>query len=153
MRVVVQRVRRAAIRVEGEVIAEINAGLAALVGVRTADTAAEARWLAEKVAHLRIFGDEEEKMNRSVLDVGGAVLSVSQFTLYADVSKGRRPSFLDAASGSEAEAIYEAFNQALREAGAPVATGRFGAVMLVEIHNDGPVTVILERERPEKPPP
>ncbi len=153
MRVVVQRVRGAAIRIEGEVIAEIGAGLAVLVGVRTTDTAAEARWLAEKVAHLRIFRDEEGKMNRSVLEGGGAVLSVSQFTLYADASKGRRPSFLDAASGPEAEAIYEAFNQALREVGAPVATGRFGAVMLVEIHNDGPVTVILERERPEKPSP
>ncbi len=148
MRVVVQRVREAAIRIEGEIIAEIGPGLAVLVGVRTTDTAAEARWLAEKVAHLRIFGDEEGKMNRSVLEEGGAVLSVSQFTLYADASKGRRPSFLDAASGPEAEAIYEAFNQALREAGAPVATGRFGAVMLVEIHNDGPVTIVLERGAP-----
>jgi len=149
MRLVVQRVRRGAVRIGAETAAEIGAGLVVLVGVRVGDTAAEALWLAEKVAHLRIFVDDEGKLNRSVLDVGGSVLSVSQFTLYADVSKGRRPSFIGAAAGPEAEAVYEAFNQALRDLGVPVAAGRFGAIMLVEIHNDGPVTVILDRERRE----
>ncbi len=149
MRLVVQRVRQAAVRLEGEVAASIGQGLVVLVGVRTTDTPAEAVWLAEKVAHLRIFGDEAGRLNRSVLDVGGAVLSVSQFTLYGDVSRGRRPSFVEAAAGPQAEAVYDAFNRALRALGVPVATGRFGAVMLVEIHNDGPVTILLERERAE----
>ncbi len=146
MRLVVQRVQRAAVRIGGEVIAEIGPGLAILVGVRTTDTPAEARGLAEKVAHLRIFGDEAGKLNRSVLNVGGAVLSVPQFTLYADASKGRRPSFIDAAGGTPAESIYEAFNNELTALGVPVAGGRFGAVMLVEIFNDGPVTILLDRE-------
>ncbi|MDQ7850599.1 MAG: D-aminoacyl-tRNA deacylase [Armatimonadota bacterium] len=147
MRLVVQRVRQAAVRLEGEVAASIGPGLVVLVGVRATDTPAEARWLAEKVANLRIFGDETGRLNRSVLEVGGAVLSVSQFTLYGDISRGRRPSFVEAAASPQAEAVYEAFNQALRALGVPVATGRFGAVMLVEIHNDGPVTILLERER------
>ncbi len=153
MRLVLQRVRRAAVRVEEDVVAEIGPGLAVLVGVRTTDTATEAESLAEKVAHLRIFADEAGKLNRSVLETGGGVLSVPQFTLYADASKGRRPSFVDAAGGAQAEAIYEAFNRALRAQGVPVATGRFGAVMLVEIHNDGPVTILLERDRPPAPSP
>jgi len=149
MRLVVQRVRRGAVRIGAETAAEIGAGLVVLVGVRVGDTAAEALWLAEKVAHLRIFVDDEGKLNRSVLDVGGSVLSVSQFTLYADVSKGRRPSFIGAAAGPEAEAVYEGLQPGLRDLGVPVAAGRFGAIMLVEIHNDGPVTVILDRERRE----
>lgn len=152
MRLVVQRVRRAAVRVGGEVAAEIGPGLAILVGVRTTDTPAEAQALAEKVAHLRIFNDEAGKLNRSVLEVGGAVLSVPQFTLYADASKGRRPSFVDAAGGTPAESIYEAFNRDLQALGVPVAAGRFGAVMLVEIFNDGPVTMLLERERADAGP-
>ncbi len=152
MRLVVQRVRRAAVRVGGEVAAEIGPGLAILVGVRTTDTPAEAQALAEKVAHLRIFNDEAGKLNRSVLEVGGAVLSVPQFTLYADASKGRRPSFVDAAGGTPAESIYEAFNRDLQSLGVPVAAGRFGAVMLVEIFNDGPVTMLLERERADAGP-
>jgi D-tyrosyl-tRNA(Tyr) deacylase len=150
MRLVVQRVRQAAVRLEGEVVASIGPGLVILVGVRATDTPSEARWLAEKVAHLRIFGDEEGRLNRSVLDVGGEVLSVSQFTLYGDVSRGRRPSFVEAARGPLAEAIYDAFNEALRALGVPVAAGRFGAVMLVEIHNDGPVTILLEREHAQE---
>jgi D-tyrosyl-tRNA(Tyr) deacylase len=147
MRLVVQRVQRAAVRADGETLAAIGVGLAILVGVRTSDTPAEADALAEKVAHLRIFGDEAGKLNRSVLDVGGAVLSVPQFTLYADTARGRRPSFVAAAAGAQAETVYEAFNEALRARGIPVRTGRFGAVMLVEIVNDGPVTILLERER------
>lgn len=147
MRLVVQRVRQAAVRVAGEVVAEIGPGLAVLVGVRTTDTRVQAEALAEKVAHLRIFGDEAGKLNRSVVEIGGAVLSVPQFTLYADASRGRRPSFIDAADGPEAEAVYQAFNAALRALGVPVAPGRFGAVMVVEIHNDGPVTILLEREQ------
>ncbi|KRT76596.1 MAG: D-tyrosyl-tRNA(Tyr) deacylase, D-tyrosyl-tRNA(Tyr) deacylase [Armatimonadetes bacterium CSP1-3] len=152
MRLIVQRVQRAAVRVGGEVAAEIGPGLAILVGVRTTDTPAEAQALAEKVAHLRIFSDEAGKLNRSVLEVGGAVLSVPQFTLYADASKGRRPSFVDAAGGAPAESIYEAFNRELQALGVPVAAGRFGAVMLVEIFNDGPVTILLERERADAGP-
>ncbi len=152
MRLIVQRVQRAAVRVGGEVAAEIGPGLAILVGVRTTDTPAEAQALAEKVAHLRIFSDEAGKLNRSVLEVGGAVLSVPQFTLYADASKGRRPSFVDAAGGAPAESIYEAFNRDLQALGVPVAAGRFGAVMLVEIFNDGPVTMLLERERADAGP-
>lgn len=147
MRLVLQRVSRAAVRVDGAVIAEIGTGLAVLVGVRPSDRPADAQWLADKVANLRIFSDDAGKMNRSLLEVGGAVLSVSQFTLYADTSGGRRPSFIGAAAGEEAEAVYEAFNAALRARSIPVATGRFGAVMAVEIHNDGPVTILLERER------
>jgi len=147
VRLVIQRVSRAAVRIEGAVVGEIGPGLAVLVGIRTSDTPLEAQWLAEKVPNLRIFGDEAGKMNRSLLEVGGAVLSVSQFTLYADTSGGRRPSFIGAATGGEAEAVYEAFNAALRARAVPVATGRFGAVMEVEIHNEGPVTILLERER------
>lgn len=145
MRLVVQRVRRAAVRVGDELLGEIGEGLVVLVGVRTSDTATDARALAAKVATLRIFEDEDGKMNRSVQDVGGAVLTVSQFTLYADAGRGRRPSFTDAAPPVDAEPTYEAFNAALREQGIRVATGRFGAVMLVEIHNEGPVTILLER--------
>ncbi len=152
MRLVVQRVQRAAVRVGGEVVAEVGPGLAILVGVRTTDTPAEAQALAEKVAHLRIFSDEAGKLNLSVLEVGGAVLSVPQFTLYADASKGRRPSFLDAAGGTAAELIFDVFNRELQALGVPVAAGRFGTVMLVEIFNDGPVTVLLEREHSDTEP-
>lgn len=146
MRLVVQRVRRAAVRVDGAVVGEIGRGVVAFVGVRRGDTAAVARELAAKLVHLRIFEDDAGRMNRSLLEVGGAVLSVSQFTLYADTTRGRRPSFLEAAEPAAAEALYEVFNDALRAHGVPVATGRFGAVMVVEIHNEGPVTILLERE-------
>lgn len=145
MRLVVQRVRRAAVRVGDELLGEIGQGLVVLVGVRSSDTPTDARALAAKIAALRIFDDEAGKMNRSVQDVRGAVLTVSQFTLYADTARGRRPSFIDAAQPEHAEPIYEAFNAALREQGIPVTTGRFGAVMLVEINNDGPVTILLDR--------
>lgn len=146
MRAVVQRVTRGAVLVEGRTIAEIGQGLVVLLGVKTTDTEGDAQLLARKVAHLRVFGDEEGKLNRSVLDVGGSVLSVSQFTLYGDVRKGNRPSFLEAAPPEHARRLYEAFNASLGELGVPVQTGRFGAVMLVEIHNDGPVTILLDSE-------
>lgn len=146
MRALVQRVRRGAVWVEGRLLSEVGQGLVVLLGVRHEDTEDDARWLARKVAQLRVFADPEGKMNRSVLDVGGGVLSVSQFTLYGDARKGNRPSFVDAAQPEHARRLYEVFNDALRAHGVPVATGQFGAVMLVEIHNDGPVTLWLDTE-------
>ncbi|TMJ08624.1 MAG: D-tyrosyl-tRNA(Tyr) deacylase [Bacillati bacterium ANGP1] len=144
MRAVVQRVVRAAVKVDGAEIAHIEHGYAVLVGVSTDDTDADAKTLAEKIAHLRIFDDEQGKLNRSILDVRGAVLSVSQFTLYGDTSGGRRPSFVKAAPPQQAEALYEMFNQHLRSLGVPVETGQFRAVMVVDIQNHGPVTIILD---------
>ncbi len=146
MRALVQRVRRGAVWVGGRLLAEIGPGLVVLVGVRHEDTEEQARWLARKVAQLRVFADDLGKMNRSVLDVGGAVLSISQFTLYGDARKGNRPSFVDAAPPEHARRLYQVFNEELRAQGVPVATGEFGAVMLVEIHNDGPVTLWLDTE-------
>jgi D-tyrosyl-tRNA(Tyr) deacylase len=144
MRAVVQRVRRAAVVIEGETIAAIEHGLLVLLGVTTADTRADVQWLAEKTANLRIFNDEDGKMNLSVADVGGSLLVVSQFTLYGDCRKGRRPSFIAAAPPETAVPLYEAFVDALRSLGLPVQTGRFGAMMQVELVNDGPVTLILD---------
>lgn len=146
MRAVVQRVRLARVQVDGQTVGEIGRGYVVLLGVGTSDSEAEAAALAEKVAHLRIMEDEEGKMNRSILDSGGAVLSVSQFTLYGDTHKGRRPSFVDAAPPEQAEILYDAFNARLRTLGVPVQTGRFRAMMVVEIHNDGPVTLLLDTE-------
>jgi D-aminoacyl-tRNA deacylase len=143
MRAVLQRVSRAAVVIDGETVGAIERGLLVLLGVAPADTLAEAQWLAEKAAGLRIFRDEAGKMNLSVADIGG-VLVVSQFTLYGDCRKGRRPSFLDAAPPEVAVPLYEAFVNALRALGLPVATGRFGAMMQVELINDGPVTLILD---------
>ena len=148
MRALVQRVSEARVVVEGEVVGAIGRGYVVLLGVHVRDTAAEATSLAEKVAHLRIFGDDEGKMNRSIVDVGGAVLSVSQFTLYGNTEKGRRPSFIDAAPPEQANALYETFNARLRALGVPVETGRFRAHMVVEIHNDGPVTLMLDAGPP-----
>lgn len=144
MRAVVQRVRRAAVVIDGETVAAIQHGLLVLLGVTATDSAADGQWLAEKLSGLRIFNDEAGKMNRSVADVGGAVLVVSQFTLYGDCRKGRRPSFLGAAPPEIAVPLYEAFVQALRALGLPVETGHFGAMMQVELVNDGPVTLILD---------
>ncbi|QDU18905.1 D-aminoacyl-tRNA deacylase [Urbifossiella limnaea] len=144
MRAVLQRVRRAAVVVTGETVGAVEAGWLVLLGVAPADTPAEAVWLADKVAHLRAFEDDAGKMNRSVLDVGGGVLVVSQFTLYGDTRKGRRPSFTGAAPPAVAEPLYERFAAELRAVGLPVATGRFGADMQVELVNDGPVTFVLE---------
>jgi len=145
MRVVVQRVKRAKVTVDGEITGAIDHGLLLLVGIKIGDTLAEADYIAEKISGLRIFEDDEEKMNHSVMDVGGAILSVSQFTLYGDVSKGRRPNFMEAAKPEEANKLYEYFNQRLREKGLRVETGVFGAMMEVELINDGPVTIIVEK--------
>ncbi len=152
MRAVVQRVTRASVRVGEEMVGEIGLGLAVLVAVARDDGPDDARALAEKVAHLRIFDDEAGRLNRSVLEVGGAALVVSQFTLYGDTSRGRRPSFVRAAPPDTAEGLHERFVEALRAFGLPVATGRFRAMMLVEIHNDGPVTLVLDTERAARPP-
>lgn len=145
MRVVLQRVSRAEVRIGGRVAGVIGRGFCLLVGFTHADTAGQVDWMADKVAGLRLFADGEGKMNLGLGEVGGAVLVVSQFTLYGDVAKGRRPSFIDAARPETAIPLYEAFVAALRARGLEVATGEFGADMQVEIHNDGPVTLILDR--------
>jgi D-aminoacyl-tRNA deacylase len=144
VRAVVQRVRRACVTVDGEVVGAIDDGLLALVGVTHSDDPAGAAKLASKLAHLRILDDDAGVMNRSVLDAGGAVLVVSQFTLYGDTSRGRRPSWIAAARPKQAAPLVEAVGDELRRLGVPVATGRFQAEMDVELVNDGPVTVILE---------
>ncbi len=146
MRVLVQRVTWSRVSVGGHPVAEIGPGLLLLVGVTHTDTEQEAQWLARKVAHLRIFEDEQGKMNRSLLDVKGEALVVSQFTLYGDASKGRRPSFIKAARPEHAEPLVARFAQWLQAEGVPVQTGHFGAYMQVELCNDGPVTIWLERE-------
>ncbi len=145
MRALVQRVRRASVRVDERLVGAIGPGVVVLVGVTHGDTEEQAEWLAQKVAGLRIFEDAEGRMNAGLLDVGGEALVISQFTLYADARRGRRPSFTDAAPPEVAEPLVAHFAQALARAGVPVQTGEFGAHMLVEIHNDGPVTVMLER--------
>lgn len=146
MRLVIQRVSRGSVSVDGQVVGQIGPGLVILVGVGHGDSAREAEWLANKVAGLRIFEDETGKFNLSLLDVGGGALVVSQFTLFGDARKGRRPSFTDAALPEIAAPLVETFGQLLGTAGVQeVAYGVFGAHMQVEIHNDGPVTLILER--------
>lgn len=145
MRTLLQRVSRARVMVEGRVTGEIGAGLLLLVGFTRGDSAAALSWMADKLLTLRIFVDDEGKMNRSVQEIGGSVLVVSQFTLYGDTSRGRRPSFVDAAPPDVAIPLYEQFVSTLRAAGVPVATGEFGAMMEVELVNDGPVTLLLER--------
>jgi D-tyrosyl-tRNA(Tyr) deacylase len=147
MRAVVQRVSRASVTAAGEVTGEIGPGLVVLLGVRSGDTAKEADYLADKVANLRIFADDHDKMNRSVIDTGGAVLVVSQFTLYGDCRKGRRPSYNEAAPPEPAERLYQYFVASLRKQGLSVATGRFQAMMAVELVNDGPVTILLDSAR------
>jgi D-tyrosyl-tRNA(Tyr) deacylase len=145
MRIVLQRVSQASVTIEGRQAGRIGAGFCLLVGFTHADTAEQVDWMVEKVAGLRVFGDAGGKMNLALADVGGAVLVVSQFTLYGDAAKGRRPSFIDAAPPEVAIPLYERFCAGLRGRGLPVETGEFGAMMAVEIHNDGPVTLILER--------
>ena len=144
MRVVLQRVSRAEVRIDGEVIGRVGVGFCLLVGFTHGDTTDSVKWMAEKVAGLRLFADAEGKMNLALADVGGSVLAVSQFTLYGDCSKGRRPSFVEAAPPEEAIPLYERFVDGLKLQGVPVATGRFGADMQVELVNDGPVTLVLE---------
>ncbi len=146
MRIILQRVRRASVTVEGEVVSEIEGGLLLLVGVADGDTQAEADWLAQKIAGLRVMRDEDDKMNRSVVETGGAILAVSQFTLLADTRKGKRPSFVHAAPPEQAEPLFDYFVECLRAARVtPVKTGQFGAMMDVTLVNDGPVTLFLER--------
>jgi D-tyrosyl-tRNA(Tyr) deacylase len=151
MKVVVQRVSRASVSVEGETVASIGRGLLALVGVAPEDTEEEARRLARKCAELRVFSDAEGKFNLSLLEVGGEALVVSQFTLLADTRRGRRPSFVGAAAPESAEPLVETFARAMREAGVPTQTGRFGAKMTVELVNDGPVTIVLDSADFERP--
>jgi D-aminoacyl-tRNA deacylase len=146
VRAVCQRVSEARVRVAGEVAGEIGPGLCVLLGVAAADGEAEAAQLAGKIARLRIFADEEGRFDRSVVDVGGSALVVSQFTLLADTAKGNRPSFSRAAPPEDAEPLYERFCDELRALGVPVATGVFGAKMEVELVNDGPVTIVLDVE-------
>lgn len=145
MKALVQRVRRGRVSVEEETLAEIGPGMVILLGVGDQDSEDEARWLAGKCANLRVFVDESGKMNRSLLESGGEALVVSQFTLYGDVSKGRRPSFIHAADPEIAEPLVEKFTGYLRDHGVATSTGIFGANMLVEIENDGPVTLMIER--------
>ncbi|MBI3409746.1 MAG: D-tyrosyl-tRNA(Tyr) deacylase [Planctomycetes bacterium] len=144
MRAVIQRVSRAKVVVDQEVVGEIGRGLLVLLGVTHEDTPEAAKWLAEKAVSLRMFSDDEGKMNRDVSEVGGAVLVVSQFTLYGDARKGRRPSFITAAGPKIAIPLYEAFIHSIKALGIPTAAGRFGADMKVELVNDGPVTLIVD---------
>ena len=144
MRLVLQRVKSGRVFVAGHAIAEIGKGLVILLGIGPGDGEEQSRTLCEKIIHLRIFEDEQGKMNRSLLDVGGQAIVISQFTLYADTRKGRRPSFIGAALPEIARPLVERFAEMLREQGVPTQTGEFGAHMLVEIANDGPVTISLE---------
>ncbi len=149
MRALIQRVSDATVHIEGAASARIGPGLLIFLGVRTGDTDAELRFVADKCLKLRIFEDEEGKMNRSVLDIGGEILVVSQFTLYGDTRKGRRPSFGRAAPPPESIPMYEHFVEILRESGLRTETGEFGAMMQVELTNDGPVTLLVEKEATE----
>ena len=147
MRAVIQRVSRASVTVDGEGVGKIDRGLLVLLGVTHADTEASADYLAEKITGLRIFEDDAGKMNLSVTDVGGAILAVSQFTLYGDVRKGKRPSFDDAARPEEARKLYEYFVERIRGLGLRCEAGRFQEMMQVELVNDGPVTILLDSEK------
>lgn len=144
MRIVLQRVTDAAVTVEDKVVGQIGHGLMLLVGVTHEDTEKDAAYLAEKVVNLRIFEDDQEKMNHSLIDVKGSILSISQFTLYGDCRKGRRPNFMGAAKPNQATELYDKFNGMLREKGIQVETGIFGAMMDVKLTNNGPVTLILD---------
>jgi D-aminoacyl-tRNA deacylase len=151
MKAVIQRVRRAGVKAEGDIVSRIGPGFLVLLGVTHGDTETEASSLADKIVKLRVFEDEDGKMNRSLGDIGGDILVVSQFTLYANCRKGRRPSFIDAASPEEGNRLYEYFCHCLEHLGFPPEKGIFGAEMLVSLENDGPVTIILEKEVPKVP--
>jgi D-tyrosyl-tRNA(Tyr) deacylase len=151
LRVVLHRVTSASVRIEGETVASIDAGLLLLVGAAQADDADTASRIAAKCAEMRIFRDGAGRFDRSLLDTGGAALVVSQFTLLADVRRGRRPSFTSAAAPDDAAPLVEAFADALRSLGVPVATGRFGAMMEVELVNDGPVTIVVDSADLDRP--
>lgn len=147
MRVVLQRVSKASVIVEGKTVGAIEKGVLILLGVGNEDTESDVAYLAEKIAHLRIFPDEEGRMNRSLRDVGGSALVVSQFTLFGDCRRGRRPSYSDAAPPEKAQSLYEAFVDALRTKGVPVETGVFQAMMSVFLVNEGPVTLLIDSKR------
>ncbi|MGI8316036.1 D-aminoacyl-tRNA deacylase [Halobacillus mangrovi] len=144
MKAIVQRAVDASVEVENETVGSINNGLVILLGVTHEDTEEDARYLAKKIPFLRIFEDENEKMNLSLLDVGGQMLSISQFTLFGDCRKGRRPNFMEAAKPNQAEELYECFNKLVEDEGVKVETGEFGAMMNVQLTNSGPVTLILD---------
>ncbi len=147
MRLLIQRVTHASVTVDNQIVGQCGIGFCILAGVKIGDTPAEAKWLANKTANLRVFEDAAGKMNLSLLDVKGEALVISQFTLYADAQRGRRPDFIAAARPEQAEPLVEYFVEQLRAEGVPVQTGVFRALMQVEIHNDGPVTILLEREK------
>ncbi len=147
MRAVIQRVKSASVTVEGEVISEIRVGLLVFLGVAQEDTPADVEYMASKIANLRIFEDDEGRMNLSILDIGGAALVVSQFTLYGDCRKGRRPSFIHAARPEKADPLYQAFMDEISRLGVPVKAGIFQAMMDVELINDGPVTMMLDSNK------
>ena len=147
MRAVVQRVKQSSVIVDDEIVAEIGKGLLVLLGISKDDGINDIKWLADKIVHLRIFEDELGKMNKSVLEVGGELLVVSQFTLYGDCRKGRRPNYMEALSGEEANKLYEAFVEECKKEGLIVQTGIFGANMEVNIVNDGPVTLLIDSKK------
>lgn len=147
MRVVVQRVNSSKVTVEGEIVGSINKGLNLLIGISKEDTEEDLLYLKDKILNLRIFEDENDKMNLSLLDVKGEILAISQFTLYGDCRKGRRPNFMEAEGGERARTLYERFVELLRESNLKVETGKFGAHMIVDIQNDGPVTLMLDSKK------
>lgn len=147
MRAVVQRVSSSKVEVDGVIIGEINKGINVLIGISKEDTEEDLKYIKEKIVNLRIFEDENSKMNLSLLDIGGEILVISQFTLYGDCRKGRRPNFMNAEGGEKAEKMYNAFIELLRETSLKVETGKFGADMKVDIQNDGPVTLLLESNK------
>lgn len=147
MRVVVQRVNSSKVTVEGKVVGSINKGLNLLIGISKEDTEEDLLYLKDKILNLRIFEDENDKMNLSLLDIKGEILAISQFTLYGDCRKGRRPNFMEAEGGERARTLYERFVELLRESNLKVETGKFGAHMIVDIQNDGPVTLMLDSKK------
>lgn len=147
MRAVVQRVKKSSVKVDGQIVGAIQNGLNVLIGICEDDTLDDLKYIVDKVINLRIFHDDNDKMNLSVKDINGAILAISQFTLYGDCRKGRRPNFMSALGGNEAEKLYDKFIEMLRETGVEIATGVFGAHMDVEIQNDGPVTILLDSKK------
>lgn len=147
MRAVVQRVKKSSVSVDGKIIGSINQGINVLLGIAKDDTEEDIKYISDKIINLRIFHDKEDKMNLSVKDIEGEILIISQFTLYGDCRKGRRPNFMSAMAGSDAEELYEKFIESVKKSGLKVATGSFGAEMMVKIDNDGPVTLMLDSRR------
>ncbi|AGX43836.1 D-aminoacyl-tRNA deacylase [Clostridium saccharobutylicum] len=147
MRAVVQRVTSSSVSVDGEIIGKINEGVNVLIGISKDDTLEDLKYIKDKIINLRIFHDENDKMNLSLLDIQGEILAISQFTLYGDCRKGRRPNFMDAKGGNEAKELYDEFIKMIKTSNLKVETGEFGAHMKVEINNDGPVTILLDSKR------